>query len=324
MRNVIHTSERKDFKGCRQQWDFRSPNRMALEPNNQARALLFGTAVHKGLEVYYDPDTWTADRTAVEAMALLAFKNELPNTEFLTDDEYADELKLGAGMLRSYFEFAKVNDKFTPKFVEVKFEVEIPGQDNFYAGRIDMIVEDEFGGLWIVDHKTAARFDPEEFLVMDEQVTSYCWAIQHKLGIKIEGFIYNELRKDVAHKPDVLKNGTLSKNKQQNTTYELYLTAVQEAGYPINLYSDILEFLQNQGNKFFRRTNVRRSSRELELAGERISLEATDMLSDPAIYPNPDRHCTYCAFRAPCLARMEGSDYEWILEGNYTQKEKDE
>jgi hypothetical protein len=342
MKHVIHTSERKDFKRCRQLWDFRSPNRLSLEPKSEARALVFGTAIHAAEEVFYDPATWNADRDVVQATALLAFKDALPYTDDQDMEEWEAELKLGVAMLNHYFQWAASKDKgLTPKYVEIEFEVPLLppfGMDTWgedlepdgsysecivaYAGRIDALVEDEYGGLWIMDHKTAGKFDSEDFLVMDQQVTSYCWALQHMLGIKIEGFIYNELRKDAPHKPAVLQNGTLSKAKNQNTTFDLYLTAIKEGGYPVNLYSDILDYFKNQGNKFFKRTYVRRSPRELELAGEVIALEAADMLSNPSIYPNPDRHCSYCAFRAPCLARMDGSDYGWILDGNFIQKEQ--
>lgn len=342
MKHIIHTSERKDFKTCRQKWDFRSPSRMNLEPLNEARALSLGTAVHAGQEVWYEPSTWTADRDAVAAMALLAFKNALPAEAYYDPEEWAIDLATGAGMLRHYFEWSEKQDKgFTPKYVELSFEVPIPdlvcghfmselSNDSptgfiphdcnvYYAGRVDALWEDEHGGFWIVDHKTAGKFDSEDFMLLDQQITSYCWALQHVLGIEIQGFIYNEMRKDVPHKPSVLKSGQLSKDKSQNTTYELYLTAVQEGGYPVALYADILEHFKNQGNKFFRRTIVRRSPRELQIAGEIIALEAADMLGNPSIYPNPDRHCSWCAFRAPCIARMEGSDYQWILDGNYKE-----
>ena len=328
MKNVIHTSERKTFKTCRQNLDVNSPNRMALEPNREAQALRLGTAIHAGLEVLYEPTTWNVDRTSIHALALLAFIKAYPAPD--GDDNWEAEVALGKGMLEAYFSWARTEDiGLTPLSVEQKFEVELQltwpmlNEPTFYAGRLDAIVQDRHGDYWIMDHKTAGKFDPEEFLVMDEQVTSYCWAMQHVLGIPIAGFIYNELRKDVAHPPEVLKNGTLSKNKQQNTTHDLYLAKIRELGQEPFIYNDILEHLLAQGNKFFRRTFVRRSPRELQLAGDRIVLEASDMLNDPSIYPNPDRHCTWCSFKAPCLARMDGSDYEWILTENFHKKVDD-
>lgn len=338
MKLVIHTSERRDFKRCRQLWDFRSPNRLSLEPNREDRNLRFGTAVHRGLQTYYDPATWRADRTAVESLCLLAFADAYPYDGAEGDPEqeqaWQDDLELGAGMLKHYFQWAPKKDTFTPLAVEQKFEVELSysfwvggglgWQPVYYAGKLDALVQDSHGDYWIVDHKTAGKFDSEDFLVMDEQVTSYCWAMQHVLNIPIAGFIFNELRKDAPHPPDTLKNGMLSKNKQQNTTYELYLDKIKEVGQSPALYSDILEHLSNQGNKFFRRTYVRRSPRELELAGERIVVEAKDMLSNPSIYPNPDRHCTWCSFRSPCLARMDGSDDGYILDGNFHKKDEED
>lgn len=331
MKHIIHTSERKDFKTCRTKWDFRSPSRYNLEPMYTDRNLLLGTAVHAGLEAWYYPATWDADKDALAVTALIEFKNNLPVESYFNEDDWEEDLKLGAGMLKNYFQWSQKEDQgYKPLYVEIPFEVPIGDIDNhhsdlgyfenvYYAGKADALWEDASGGLWVVDHKTAAKFDPEFFMELDQQITSYCWALQHVLGIKIEGFIYNELRKDVPHPPLKLQNGRLSKNKSQNTTYELYLTAVRDGGYPEVLYRDILEHLKDQGNKFFRRTIVRRSPRELQIAGENIALEAADMLSNPSIYPNPDRHCSWCPFKAPCLARQEGSDFGWILNENYKE-----
>jgi len=297
---------------------------MALDPIRVNRNLRFGTAIHAGLEVWYDPAMWEGDRYAVQAMSLLAFVKAYPYDGIEGDVEQMDaweaDLVLGKGMLEGYFKWALEHDTFTPISVEQEFEVELPLEDASYAGRLDLLVRDQHGDYWILDHKTAARLEDESFLVLDQQITSYCWAMQHVLNIPIAGFIYNELRKDVPHPPELLKNGRLSQNKNQNTTYELYLDKINELGQSVNSYAGILEHLQSQGNKFFRRTYVQRSPRELEIAGEMILLEATDMLSNPSIYPNPGKHCTWCDFRSPCLARMDGSDTNWILESNYVKK----
>jgi hypothetical protein len=160
---------------------------------------------------------------------------------------------------------------------------------------------------------------------MDEQCGSYCWAIQQMLGIKVEGVIYNELFKAVPHKPRLLQKGTLSVDKSQNTTLELYMEAIQEVGQDPAQYRDMLNFLEDQGNKFFRRVQVHRNQTELLNLQDRICLEAIDMLNDPSIYANPTRvNCSGCMFRTPCLTMQDGSDTGWILNQNYHKRTKNE
>ncbi len=347
---IIRTSDRKAFKECRLEWDWNSKIRQNYEPNTEAQALRFGTAVHAGLADLHDSTTWGVGAPATRlALAQLAFVKEYPfqswngGTEGSEDEyaAYAVDLELGKGMLAHFVDWAADWHKtITPVHVEVEFEVPIPapnampgrfgnsidgdllcdGMPVVYQGRIDMILRDQWGGYWIVDWKTAGRIEgSHEWLQMDEQITSYCWALQHALGIKIEGFLYIELLKALPHSPKVLKKGGLSVDKSQNTTEKVYLDTLAHMGYTdLSPYDEMLTFLRAQGNKFFRTTDVQRSPRELELIGERIGLESVDMLNDPSIYPNPSKfRCGRCAFKSPCLMRAEGSDFGWVLKDSF-------
>lgn len=336
MKHIIRTSDRKAYKECREAWNFGSKIRMDYEPLITDNNLWFGTAIHRGMETYYNPATWTADRDTIKALAIKDFLDEYKYQgdpdNFELQEQWQEYRELGKGMMQHYFEWCADKDNFTPLYTEIEFEVPVLDSTGnqmycachnwpvFYQGRIDMMIQDEFGNYWIVDFKTAARLDANpEFLMMDEQVGSYAWAIQQMLGIQITGVVYLQLLKTVPHEPKVLKNGTLSKDKQQNTTLKLYLDKLTQMGYTSDGYEDILDFFKAQPNKFFRRVQIHRSQAELRIIGERIALEAREMI-DPvtSIYPNPSPfRCGRCAFKIPCLAKNDGSDFQWILEQNY-------
>jgi hypothetical protein len=278
---------------------------------------------------------------------------ELRGPDELMKMDFIERERLGIGMLENYFGYSRAHDKFTPIYVEVEFEVPIPvppglnlpsgfgrtedgdltfnGCPVVYQGRIDMIVQDEHGAYWIDDHKTTAqiRADVVTHLEMDEQMKSYVWAIQRQIGVKIRGSIYNELYKGVPAPPPenkVQRKGRwYSINMSQDTSYELYKATVVENdtnAYNAGLYDEFLAFLLNQGNKYFRRTQVMYNDFELEFIGHQICLEAIDMLSDPLIYPNPSRFkCGYCMFRTPCLAHMDGSGDDFVLKEMYTTRD---
>jgi hypothetical protein len=282
----------------------------------------------------------------------LKFKNK----EYLDDLEqiaWDEQLELGKKMLANYIPWAQRHDRFTPKFVEVEFEVPVPvplglrlpsgfeSRDGYlyfrdrpvvYQGRIDLVLEDEYGELWIDDHKTTAqmREDTVTFLELDEQTGSYCWALQEMMSVKVAGALYNELYKGVPEAPKQNQRPRqgrwFSVNKQQDTSYELYLETVKvedATAYEQGLYDEILDHLKATGNKYFRRTQIHRSQTELRNLGYTICLEAIDMLNDPLIYPNPTKfRCGFCVFRAPCLACNDGSDYQWILNDMYVKRDQ--
>ncbi len=339
----IHTSDRIAYKKCRRAWNWGSRIRRNLVPNKPAMPLGFGSAIHAAFEVYYEPLTWhivrynPEQRKVIVTLAIQAFVDYMEDMkqkiklrtgqEVLAEHlevEYTEHMALGLGMLENYFKWAPARDKFTVIAVEQKFEVLLftlpDGTDVVYRGRLDMLVQDDDGKYWIWDHKTAARFEEDTFfLTLDEQVSSYCWALALIKGIKIEGVVYNEVYKGVPAKPARLssprKGLIFSVNKAQDTTYELYLEALREAEQPIEPYEDILNYFKNNAPQYVRRTTVYRTEKEQIALGLQIVAEAREMV-DPeiAIYPNPNRFsCKWCSYRDPCVAQSEGSDAEWIL-----------
>ncbi len=327
--DIIRTSDRQYFKRCRVLWDFTSKIRQNYEPIQRIEALDFGTAMHAALQAYYNPETWGESPTMQENARrafLLSIKEigMLVKIGALEFEERFDELKaLGLGMLEHYFLWAPKHDNFKPIYVEIEFEVPIPHLVGVvYQGRIDLIVEDEFG-YWIVDHKTAAQLAQTEWLALDDQCSSYAWAIKEQLGLQVRGIVYNELRKKAPRKPAVLRSGALSVNKSQDTTYETYLATLRELGYKTKAYSGILQYLKDNPKEFVRRTKVTYNPRTLQIVENRIRAEAVTMLDDPKIYPSPSRfNCNGCSFFAPCLALHEGADPKHILDEMYEKRTK--
>jgi hypothetical protein len=204
------------------------------------------------------------------------------------------------------------------------------------GGRIDMLAEDVYGRYWIYDWKTAARLStgepgaPDDYLWLDDQITSYCWALW-SMGVDVAGFIYHEQKKALPEEPEPLKRQYrqcwYSQNKQKAYSYEVYKRTVEEndpEAYRAGLYDDFLEHLRTEGGVYYKRHQIHRNQHELEEAGRNIALEAAEM-TDPnlRIYPSPGRFgCNFCAFREPCLGQNRGEDYQYTLESSFEKREK--
>ena len=358
-KHIIRTSDRLQWKRCRRSHHFGSIMHQNLVPMRTAKPLEFGTDWHEAMACLYDPDTWPLVRNLKTRGPILEAvrqvftqandkhlkKNADPATGYIDEEvkeDYAERLILGLGMLDGYFSWQMDIDLFTPTHVEVDFEVPIitpSGSEMLcdchnwpvvYQGRLDGIVQDDFGWYWILEHKTAAQLSDTFHLQLDEQTGSYAWAVQQMLGIRIQGVIYNEAVKKTAHKPDELVSTRMGRNfsvnKQADTTYDLALSTLTKAGEDLDLYDDFLSFLKLQGNKFYRRTQVHRNIPELADQGIRIYHEAKEMINpDTVPYPNPSRFsCMMCSFRQPCIAMNDGSDYEFLLEEDFRIRTKDE
>jgi PD-(D/E)XK nuclease superfamily protein len=202
-------------------------------------------------------------------------------------------------------------------------------------GTQDAIIQDlETGQFGILEHKTAIRIDEDYHrkLEKDEQCTTYMFAAEleaelHDLEYTTISFtLYNALRKAYPKPPTELKSGLFSTNRQtESTTYAMLQQFIAERGLELIVESDeklrgYVDYVAASGDKqFIERTPVRRNKHELRSCAERVNMEVLDMLSDPRIYPNPtgDWSCLNCIFRAPCIARDDGSDYVMLLEDNF-------
>lgn len=214
-------------------------------------------------------------------------------------------------------------------------EFEWKGLPVTYGGRIDCLMEDDLGRLWLVDWKTAARLSgqedgdtPDEFLQLEDQVTSYVWALW-VLSIKVAGFIHHEIKKAFPEAPEPNKTQRkgcwYSVNKMQNTSYDLYLETISEgdpSGLASGAYDDFLDFLKKGGSRFYSRKQVHRNEAELINAGRNIYLEALDMTNlNLALYPSPGRFgCNFCAYRQPCLAMNQNEDVDYLLASNFEKR----
>jgi hypothetical protein len=203
-------------------------------------------------------------------------------------------------------------------------------------GRMDQIKRSlRNDKISLMDNKTAGKWGEEELrkLESDEQCTNYLWAAEieatyydlpHK-GEPFEELLYNVLRKAYPKPPTMLKNGMFSVSRNdESTTYDMLMDWISThmPGIPLSeKQQGYISYLRDIGDEnFIIRRPVRRNRHQLRNAGYRIYLEALDML-DPntRIYPNISNSfkCLNCAFRAPCMAKEDGGDWEELIKQNY-------
>lgn len=327
--SIISHSDIKRFKRCRRKFHWASRLGRYLRPKTVQPAFYLGSAVHHALEVYYgegeDPvqavREWCQDK-------LEEFEEEY-NLTSSKREELEEDQELAEGMLEHYKEWApQVDSDYFSNVVETEKEgtVDIPGTDHQFLYIIDGLVQDEMGLYWIMEHKTASRMQTDH-LDQDEQILKYIWAAQKDLGVDIAGVVYTILKKKVPSEPRVLKDGSLSKAKNQSVTYSAYKQAVKDHhdGEIPEEYRDILQHFKKGGNDFFFRDAITRSRTEIEEAEERLVAETKDMTGDFRVYPNPTKACQWdCSYTVPCRLKSLGQDYEAELQHNFEQKERDD
>jgi hypothetical protein len=346
----VHTSDRQTYKRCRRKFGWGSTlrdNLVRIGPDH--KAFFLGTGFHFALE-----DWFGYRRFEHPALAFAAYY-DAQKTEDLPD-EAEEVLELATGMLAYYVEdwledhpeeFETLVVDSVPQ-VEVEVAIDITGLlwdsaghinhpwlqqtlgdgEVHYVTTFDRVVIDQHQRIMGLDYKTAAQFD-ELNLQTNPQAGAYDWAMDlfyTPVGYKPEGIIWQQHKKVVPEQPKVLIGGHLSTDKRQSTTYRLYKRALREQFDSIpEKYNDILATLGEQqdywGDRFVRRDLLRRNQTQREVEQGKIIAEVLEMLNpELALYPNPTKDCSWdCPFKAPCLAKDDGSDYEYILSSEYDQ-----
>lgn len=275
----------------------------------------------------------------------------LPMAE-IEREEFEAHRDLGIGMMTFYRDYAAKNDRFDVIASEHTFSVPIydPNTDSemrridprdgvekevHLRGTQDGIIQDwdtEFYG--ILEHKSAISVDDEYFVKLDkdEQCTTYMFSAEvearmHDLPYKeIRFVLYNALRKAYPKLPTITKRGDISINRAvESTTYEMLMQTIEDMGMSDYWMHDerlanYVHYVQERGDEqFVVRNTVFRNRAELISCGERVYMEAHDMLNSPFIYPNPTGSwsCLRCTFRAPCIAMDDGSDWEYMIEDQF-------
>lgn len=216
MKHISH-SEACTYWECQKKWYLKYVKGFRLSSIH----LEFGSMAHQVLETRIIPDEILYPELK-QAFNISSW-NDYFNNIFTTLDE----------LLKDYDVLAK----------ELKLEY------NKIVGVIDLVLKHkETGKIMLFDYKFKSVPMSYEDLFLDEQLKIYAKLYSQHAWEDIDNIYvgYINIPKSEISKPKVLKNGTISKDKSQNTTKKLYLETIKELGLNEEDYVDILSELENK------------------------------------------------------------------------------
>lgn len=180
---------------------------------------------------------------------------------------------------------------------------EEPVQNEELKGFIDIVLRHkETKRYLLVDYKFSTGTKKFEELFVDEQLYIYAYLFSEKYNISLEDIDigYLNISKSDIDYPRVLANGKLSKDKNQNTTYELYMEKINELGLNIEDYLDVLEVFKNK-----KQTSLYSNSLNLDVL-VRVLSNVDNVIKDMQkgyILEKCSYQCTRCEFYERCKRR---------------------
>lgn len=301
---IVRTSERRDFKDCRQKWWWSYVD--CLTPLGVRPALGFGDLIHQSLAAYYIPGIKRGPHPAGVFEKLYKQFVEEHGVLFMkvVDDEPAeDAYDLGMEMLTNYVEHWGKDDRYKIIQPEQPIKVKI-GKTLYYVCVLDAVIFDrqqrQYG---LFEHKTTGSM--RKFgapLALDEQAGSYWtygyeWMRQQGFKKDFDFILYNFLRK--GHKD----------TRPQNAD-----------GHYLNKDGSVSK---RQPNPLFWREPVYRSEGDRATMRKRVMLEVEEMQlvrsGSLGVYKNPSDHCGWCQFKDMCEVHETASDWESMRDSLYTK-----
>lgn len=210
MRQVSH-SEISTYLDCQKKWELQYVKGIKIEKPD----FVFGSMGHKVLE-----------------------------TRVIPDENLYPELKeqYGISSWKDYFEpiLEELDDRFSDYEVLYK---EYKVENEYLKGVIDVVWKNKTTGRYLItDYKFSNSDKGADDILMDEQMYIYAVMFAAEKCIPLDSIDlgYISIPKKEMNKPRVLKNGQLSKDKAQNTTYKKYLETIEELGLNKTDYEDFL------------------------------------------------------------------------------------
>ena len=232
--------------------------------------------------------------------------HEVLETRIIPDESLYPELKEAFGI-------SSWNNYFTTIFNELDetfkdFEVlhkEYRVETDDIKGVIDVVWKNKTTDkILITDYKFSNKDKGQVDIWLDEQMYIYAAAYASLNNLVLEDIDigYINIPKAEMKKPRVLKNGTLSKDKAQNTTYALYLETIEENGLNVADYEDILSEITDK-----RLTTVATCNINVEMA-TRIMMNIDNTIKDMDkgyVLEKCTFQCKYCDFLEYCKYEKE-------------------
>ena len=232
--------------------------------------------------------------------------HEVLETRIIPDESLYPELKeaFGISSWNNYFTtiFNELDETFKD-FEVLHKEYRVETED--IKGVIDVVWKNKTTGkILITDYKFSNKDKGQVDIWLDEQMYIYAaaYASLNNLALEDINIGYINIPKAEMKKPRVLKNGSLSKDKAQNTTYALYLEAIEENGLNVADYEDILSEITDK-----RLTTVATCNINVEMA-TRIMLNIDNTIKDMDkgyVLEKCTFQCKYCDFLEYCKYEKE-------------------
>jgi RecB family exonuclease len=313
-------SKLKTFNRCPKQYEYKYVQN--LEPKRKERAPYLGTWLHACLESYYKTGDWKVGHQEYLDIWNSMFEEEREELSKIRGKPGRPLPEVVERIMRSYLWYYR-NDGWEAVIIEKELNVPTPLGVNF-KGRLDLVVKDEEGLMWMVDHKTTGNIpDPNVYHAMDPQLMLYPWATEKQYGITLAGVVYNYIKSKPPSVPQLTaKTQQISKRKIL-TDYPTLVRFLKEQGEDPQDWAHVLRPLMRE-SPFLKRYRLPRE-RHVTQEVLKDALSVVKRMGEARRFSRSiSKDCTMCPYVDLCRAELNGFDSSHIRKSMFQSREEED
>jgi hypothetical protein len=311
---AVNQSKAKCFRTCRQQYQYRYVE--GLVKKKTKRPFMFGKIVHSMIEAYANGD---------DPFEVLNEQEKKYDNLFRAEQEmYGPIVEDLRYIMSEYFDYWS-DDSLTywrhqGRSSEHYFEIELePGL--VMKGTIDAVGRSPKSKMlrWLVEHKTFRVLPDEDFRWRNVQGAVYIRAID-MLGWKpVDGIMWDYVRSKSPSRPQLLKDGSLSK-RAIDSLPSVVEDTLRQLKLPVGDYHEYINSVREKRSAYFLRIYTPASRQVIDKVFEDFVCTARE-IQEAHGHMRPVRnigqHCGWCDYEGLCRAALQGSDEDFVKEREY-------
>jgi hypothetical protein len=315
----VSQSKINKFRMCRNAYHYAYV--LKLRKKKKARPLKFGSIVHDMIE---------ADIEGKNPFKVLKEAEKLEGPMFLEErEQYGDLITDIRYIMTAYFKWwdGKPDDvdyiKRKGKSSEHGFELEID-KGLIAKGRIDASAKAK-GLKWLVEHKSHKSFPQPEERWRNLQSVFYIRIYEMMGWGLLDGTLWDYIRSKPPTRPEILQSGKMSE-RALDSLPQVVIDTIKSHGLNPKDYPELVARQEVNQSSWFQRIFTPVSKSIIQPVYDEFLESAREMRSQHgrSRVRTFGRHCSWCDFRDPCGASLQGHDEDFILKKDFTNADEKE
>lgn len=310
----VSQSKVNSWRRCRQEYHYKYIEK--LRKRSVGRPMTFGRIVHEMQEQEVQGNDPFAHLEMIEDKAGKMFRDD--------EEEYGDLIGDVGYIMQDYYKYYEKEPLIIvpvkKKMAEHPFEVTVaPGITA--TGKIDAFVQSKNKLKWILERKNHKTIPDEDARWRNLQSCVYT-RLNEMAGVvkDVEGLCWDYIRTKRPTRPQLLKNGTMSK-KAIDTLPAAVIDTCKKL--KVKVPDHLLASARKNMSSYFKRIYTPTKKRLVNMVFSDFVETAKEMkaLHGKTQVKTIGRHCSWCSYEPLCRAQLRDLDIEFIKTKEYYHHE---